>query len=327
MVPFVAYLPTEQLGGSGLVAAVVAGIVTGQGAARWFSPEQRLSDELNWRTVELMLEGAVFLVMGLQLKEIVRANIEDHEGLWHGAWLAASAIGDHHRRPGRATSRCSSRRRADARDGSTATRLEASPSGIDEIEAQRTAARRPTAPADRRLPSDARAAPAADAHARVRARSRDLDYYQASPLGWKHGTVIVWAGMRGVVTLAAAQTLPGDARSGAAGVRGVPGRRGQPDAAGIHPAVARAMLELEGSGGSGPTAEEQRRLDDEMRTAAASSITGGGLKRRDGSAFSAELVDVGRDADDAAARRRHDRVRRTRCSNCASRSSARCGCA
>ena len=36
----------------------------------------------------------------------------------------------------------------------------------------------------------------------------DLDYYQASPLGWKHGTVIVWAGMRGVVTLAAAQTLP-----------------------------------------------------------------------------------------------------------------------
>ncbi len=60
VVPFVAYLPTEQLGGSGLVAAVVAGIVTGQGAARWFTPEQRLSDELNWRTVELVLEGAVF---------------------------------------------------------------------------------------------------------------------------------------------------------------------------------------------------------------------------------------------------------------------------
>ena len=38
----------------------------------------------------------------------------------------------------------------------------------------------------------------------------DLDYYQASPLGWKHGTVIVWAGMRGVVTLAAAQTLPAE---------------------------------------------------------------------------------------------------------------------
>ena len=44
--------------------------------------------------------------------------------------------------------------------------------------------------------------------ARIARAMSDLDYYQASPLGWKHGTVIVWAGMRGVVTLAAAQTLP-----------------------------------------------------------------------------------------------------------------------
>lgn len=42
-VPFLAYLPTEHLNGSGLVAAVIAGIVSGQGAARWFTPEQRLS--------------------------------------------------------------------------------------------------------------------------------------------------------------------------------------------------------------------------------------------------------------------------------------------
>ncbi|MGO8608956.1 cation:proton antiporter, partial [Rhizobium johnstonii] len=31
-VPFLAYLPTEHLNGSGLVAAVIAGIVSGQGA-------------------------------------------------------------------------------------------------------------------------------------------------------------------------------------------------------------------------------------------------------------------------------------------------------
>ncbi len=42
VVPFVAYLPTEQLGGSGLVAGIVAGIIgTGQGAARWFSSEEQ----------------------------------------------------------------------------------------------------------------------------------------------------------------------------------------------------------------------------------------------------------------------------------------------
>ena len=90
--PFVAYLPTERLGGSGLVAAVVAGIVTGQGAARWFTPEQRLSDELNWRTIELVLEGAVFLLMGLELKEIVDQNLEDHDGLGTGIGLALGAL-------------------------------------------------------------------------------------------------------------------------------------------------------------------------------------------------------------------------------------------
>src|SRR5690349_14050096 len=90
--PFIAYLPTEQLEGSGLVAAVVAGIVTGQGAARWFTPEQRMSDELNWRTIELVLEGGVFLLMGLELKDLLRANIEDEQGIGHAAWLALTAF-------------------------------------------------------------------------------------------------------------------------------------------------------------------------------------------------------------------------------------------
>src|SRR5690606_24544393 len=34
------------------------------------------------------------------------------------------------------------------------------------------------------------------------------DYDLSRPLGWREGTLLVWAGMRGVVTLAAAQTLP-----------------------------------------------------------------------------------------------------------------------
>ena len=290
VVPFVAYLPTEQLGGSGLVAAVVAGIVTGQGAARWFSPEQRLSDELNWRTVELMLEGAVFLVMGLQLKEIVRANIEDHEGLWHGAWLAASAIGIIIvvRAAYVAVLVASQGRRARRLDRQ---RLEEFTVRLDEIEAGGISDR------DSRRRGGPKS-PEAQARRMSRIRSRvsrmlgDLDYYQASPLGWKHGTVIVWAGMRGVVTLAAAQTLPeGPIQAllvfvaflvavGSLMLQGF-----------TLPWVVR-WLGLEGSGGSGPSAEEQRRLDDEMRTAAASSITGGELTRRDGSSFSPEIIDV-----------------------------------
>ena len=49
VVPYLAYIPTEELHGSGLVAAVVAAIVTGQGSARHFTAEQRLSDRVNWR--------------------------------------------------------------------------------------------------------------------------------------------------------------------------------------------------------------------------------------------------------------------------------------
>ena len=209
--PFVAYLPTEQLGGSGLVAAVVAGIVTGQGAARWFTPEQRLSDELNWRTVELMLEGAVFLVMGLELKEIVereprRTTRASARRLARGWPRSASS------------SSCAPRYVAVLvwSQGRRARRLnreragELRRAGIDEIEARRD---RPAAIGGPRRTGDHPSA-ASGACSQVRTRVAralaDLDYYQASPLGWKHGTVIVWAGMRGVVTLAAAQTLPRD---------------------------------------------------------------------------------------------------------------------
>jgi CPA1 family monovalent cation:H+ antiporter len=127
---------------------------------------------------------------------------------------------------------------------------------------------------------------------RVSRARADLDYYQTSPLGWRHGTVIVWAGMRGVVTLAAAQTLPtGPFRAllifvaflvavGSLVLQGF-----------TLPWLVR-LLALEGSGGGGPTAPEQRRLDDEMRAAAASSLTSGALTRRDGSAFSAHLVET-----------------------------------
>lgn len=38
-------------------------------------------------------------------------------------------------------------------------------------------------------------------------RGSDLDYFENEPLGPREGSVIVWAGMRGAITLAAAQTI------------------------------------------------------------------------------------------------------------------------
>ena len=45
---------------------------------------------------------------------------------------------------------------------------------------------------------------------RVTQAVADLEYFRRAPLGWREGTAVVWAGMRGAVTVAAAQTLPED---------------------------------------------------------------------------------------------------------------------
>ncbi|MCG7417164.1 MULTISPECIES: cation:proton antiporter [Microbacterium] len=290
-VPFIAYLPTEHLGGSGLVAAVVAGIVTGQGAARRFTPEQRVSDRLNWRTIELILEGGVFLVFGLELKDIVRANLQEHEGLWHGTWLALSALGIAlliravyvaaliwlQGRRSRGTARGRERaRRASERVHDLEEAYRANPDAFGRRGASPERARERFAWARRRI-------------TRTLA---DLDYYRDAPLGWRHGTVIVWAGMRGVVTLAAAQTLPRETVE-------------RPLLIFVAFLVALFSLLLQGltlsavvralglseGGGAGPTREEQRALDAELRGAAVAAVTSGTLARRNGEPFPAELVE------------------------------------
>ena len=91
-VPFIAFVPAEALEASGLVAAVVAGLVTGIGAPRDLSPQNRLSDTQNWRTVELVLEGAVFLTMGVQITSIVADVEADHGGVGTAVLIAAGAL-------------------------------------------------------------------------------------------------------------------------------------------------------------------------------------------------------------------------------------------
>jgi CPA1 family monovalent cation:H+ antiporter len=291
-IPFVAYLPTEHLGGSGLVAAVVAGIVTGQGAARRFTPEQRISDRLNWRTIELLLEGAVFLVMGLELKEIVQQNLARDQGLWQGAWLALAALGIviGVRAGYVAVLIWAQGRRAHE---SRRDRVEAIDDRLDQFEASLESD--PTLGGRRRADADP-ARPRkrlAVMRTRMRRLTADLDYYRSSPLGWRHGTVIVWAGMRGVVTLAAAQTLPRETVE-------------RPLLIFVAFLVAVFSLLLQGltlpglvrilglqrEGAEGASSAEQQELNAELRTAAGDVVAGGHLERRDGEPFPEEVVRV-----------------------------------
>ncbi|MFE5409656.1 cation:proton antiporter [Microbacterium sp. NPDC056569] len=294
VVPFIAYIPTEELGGSGLVAAVVAGIVTGQGAARWFTPEQRRSDEHNWHTIELVLEGAVFLIMGLELRDIVEQNVEQHNGIGTGLGIALGALAIIVAARAAYVSLLVWLQSRRAR-GRQRTRLEAMNTRLDQI-ADGSAVPDPRYRGRREASFDDPRAQRrlSSMRSRVSRALSDLDYYQASPLGWKHGAIIVWAGMRGVVTLAAAQTISSDvtddrallvfiAFAVAVGSLMLQGF--------TLPWVVKA-LRLERTGDDSLDKAEQSALDDELRDAAIGALSDPALRRRDGSEFAEDLVSL-----------------------------------
>ncbi len=70
-VPFVAFLPAEALGSSGVLAVVTAGLILGHRALTLQNARSRLSERINWASVQFILESAVFLMIGLQMQEII----------------------------------------------------------------------------------------------------------------------------------------------------------------------------------------------------------------------------------------------------------------
>lgn len=93
LAPFAAYLPAEHLHGSGVLAVVTTGLILGQNAPRWQSAASRIAEHTNWRTVQFVLENAVFVLIGLQVRAIVTAAW--HSGLPHArlVWLCVAVLG------------------------------------------------------------------------------------------------------------------------------------------------------------------------------------------------------------------------------------------
>ncbi|AYG04804.1 cation:proton antiporter [Gryllotalpicola protaetiae] len=203
-IPFLASVPVEALQASGLVAAVVAGLVTGIRAPRDLSPQNRLSDSQNWRTVELVLEGAVFLTMGIQIREIVVGVQRDHAGVLAAVLIAAAALGlTIVVRAAYVAPLLGVLGRRRERGEQTQERLLtmqdkiSTPTGRLEAIDRAKALGRPAS--ERQFERVGR---------RITQMLADIDYFRRQPLGWREGTVVVWAGMRGAVTVAAAQSLP-----------------------------------------------------------------------------------------------------------------------
>jgi CPA1 family monovalent cation:H+ antiporter len=119
-----------------------------------------------------------------------------------------------------------------------------------------------------------------------------MDYYQASPLGWKEGVVIVWAGMRGVVTLAAAQTLDPEttpARELLILIAFVVALVSLMVQGLSLPWVIR-MLRIPSAAGDSSSSEEAERLADELREAALAHLRTPGLADSSGEPFPPEVL-------------------------------------
>lgn len=193
VVPFLAFLPTEAAGASGVLAVVAAGIVTGAAGVRRLSVQDRTAERLNWLTIQLLLENGVFLLMGLQLRTLVidvrGVGLSVTDSIWIGLVMvvALGVIRTAFVAPVILTER---RRRAGHEE--RARRFEEI---LDQVSTSE------------RLQPSTRTARLQRWLRRHRADSR---FYAGNGLGIRGGVVIAWSGMRGVVTLAAAQSLPVD---------------------------------------------------------------------------------------------------------------------
>ncbi|TIV76368.1 MAG: Na+/H+ antiporter, partial [Mesorhizobium sp.] len=73
LMPFIAYLIAEHAEASGILAAVTAGLLTGgSGLFRYLGVSARMQAMSLWTTLSFIFNGALFILLGLQLPDIVR---------------------------------------------------------------------------------------------------------------------------------------------------------------------------------------------------------------------------------------------------------------
>ncbi|MBD8607148.1 cation:proton antiporter [Aeromicrobium sp. CFBP 8757] len=191
-VPFIAYAPAEHLGASGLVAVVTTGLVTGYWGPSVLRAQDRLAEAVNWRTVAFLLEGGVFLLMGLELGPLLDDFRSEDGDFGRLAVLSALCLGILLAVRGLYVVALLWSLLQDRKD---MHRWEPRMNRVRDY----LASDESNDLSDRRLQR---------IHLMVARREADMRFYEEERLDRRAGVILVWAGMRGSVTLAAAQTLP-----------------------------------------------------------------------------------------------------------------------
>ncbi|MDQ3325013.1 MAG: Na+/H+ antiporter [Actinomycetota bacterium] len=71
LTPWLAYLPAEEVHASGVLAVVVAGLLLGHRSPTIQHAASRIFERTIWSAVQFLLEGLVFLLIGLQLRRLL----------------------------------------------------------------------------------------------------------------------------------------------------------------------------------------------------------------------------------------------------------------
>src|SRR6202789_569507 len=96
VVPYAAYLAGERAKASGVLAVVACGVYMSRKSTQFFSPAVRLQVNGAWEALVFMLNGLVFVLIGLQLPYVL-AGIHGRYGtgtlIFYGAVFSAVLIG------------------------------------------------------------------------------------------------------------------------------------------------------------------------------------------------------------------------------------------
>jgi CPA1 family monovalent cation:H+ antiporter len=90
--PYVAFLPAQQLHASGVLAVVITGLFLGHKAPTLQTARSRVAENINWRTVQFLLENVVFLLIGLQVRNILKAVGAAHLSWSQIVWPCAAIL-------------------------------------------------------------------------------------------------------------------------------------------------------------------------------------------------------------------------------------------